>query len=140
MTLKRDALDAVFSDVIREAYDWTCAYSGLVFPDRKGRDAHCSHFISRSYSSTRWYPDNCVLLSAAAHDYLGKHPDEHTDFIRKILGPVRYEWLRERKQRIYRYRPADKKAMRKHYGNELERIRELRKQGVTGYVEVAAYD
>lgn len=138
--MKRDALDAVFSDLIREAYDWTCAYSGVQFPDRKGRDVHCSHFVSRSFNSTRWYPDNACCLSATAHDYLGKHPDEHTDFFRKLLGPVRYEWLKERKRGIYRYRPADKKAMRKHYTAELERVKELRRQGVTGYIEVAAYD
>lgn len=138
--IKRDATDAIFSDVIREAYDWTCAYSGLVFPDRKGRDVHCSHFYSRSFNSTRWYPDNAVCLSAAAHDYLGKHPDEHTDFFRKLLGDTRYQMLRERKQRIFRYRPADKKAMRQHYAEELERIQELRRQGVTGYVEVTPYD
>jgi hypothetical protein len=138
--VKRDALDAVFSDVIREAFDWTCAWSGLYFPDRKGRDVHCSHFISRAYSSTRYYPDNATCLSAAAHDYLGKHPDEHTDFIRKHLGPVRYEWLKARKNKIFRYRPADKAAMRKHYANELERIQALRADGATGYIEIYAYD
>lgn len=138
--MKRDALDAVFSDLIREAYDWTCAYSGLVFPERKGKDVHCSHFISRAFNSTRWFPDNAVCLSAAAHDYLGKHPDEHTDFFRKLLGPYRYDALKARQRGIYRYRAADKKAMRQHYGSELARIRELRAQGVTGYVEVAAYD
>jgi hypothetical protein len=138
--VKRDALDAVFSDVIREAYDWTCQFTGLVFPDRKGRDVHCSHFYSRTFNSTRWYPDNAVCLSASAHDYLGKHPDEHTDFFRKLLGPVRYDMLRARKQGIYRYRPADKAAMRKHYHGELERIRALRSDGIFGPVEVVAYD
>jgi hypothetical protein len=138
--MKRDALDAVFSDVIREAYDWTCAYSGLVFPDRKGKDVQCSHFKSRGYSSTRWFPDNAVCLSASAHTYLTKHPDEHTDFIRKHLGPVRYEELVQRNRRVYRYRPNDKKAMRQHYAQELKRIRALRSEGVTGPVEVVAYD
>lgn len=138
--MKRDALDAVFSDVIRESYDWVCQFSGIYFPDRKGRDVHCSHFYSRTFNSTRWFPDNAVCLSAKAHDYLGKHPDEHTDFIRKILGPVRYEWLKERKRGIFRYRPADKTAMRKHYAQELERIQALRARGATGYIEVAAYD
>jgi hypothetical protein len=140
VALKRDALDAVFSDVIREAYDWTCAYSGLYFPDRKGRDVHASHFYSRTFNSTRWFPDNACCLSAASHDYLGKHPDEHTDFFRRLLGPVRYERLKERKRGIYRYRPADKTAMRKHYAEELERIQGLRARGVTGYIEVVAYD
>jgi hypothetical protein len=138
--VKRDALDAVFSDVIREAYDWTCAYSGLVFPDRKGRDVQCSHFKSRTFNSTRWFPDNAVCLSAAAHNYLSKHPDEHTDFIRRHLGQVRYDELCQRNRRIYRYRAADKAAMRKHYHGELERIRALRAQGISGPVEVVSYD
>jgi hypothetical protein len=138
--VKRDALDAVFSDLIREAYDWTCAYSGLIFPERKGRDVHCSHFISRAFNAVRWFPDNACCLSAASHDYLGKHPDEHTDFFRKLLGPVRYDALKARQRGIYRYRTDDKKAMRKHYGSELERVRALRADGVTGYVEVVAYD
>lgn len=138
--MKRDATDAIFSDVIRESYDWTCTYSGLVFPDRKGRDVHCSHFISRAFNATRWFPDNACCLSAAAHDYLGKHPDEHTDFFRKLLGPVRYDALKERQRGIYRYREADKKAMRKHYAEELERLKELRRQGETGYIAVIAFD
>lgn len=138
--MKRDATDAIFSDVIREAYDWTCAYYGTVFPDRKGREVQCSHFKSRGFNSTRWFPDNAVCLSAAAHTYLGRHPDEHTDFIRKHLGPVRYQELCERNRRIYRYRASDKKAMRQHYAAELERIRALRADGVTGYIEVVAYD
>lgn len=140
MALKRDALDAVFSDVIRESYDWTCALTGRHFPARMGWDVHCSHFISRSYSSVRWFPDNAVCLSAAAHDRLGKNPDEHAEFMRRHLGGVRYDELRARKQRVYRYRPADKKAMRKHYSEELERLLELRRKGVTGYISVVAFD
>lgn len=138
--LKRSPLDAVFSDLIRESYDWTCQFSGLQFPERKGRDVHCSHFISRGYNATRWFPDNCVCLSAASHDYLGKNPDEHDAFMRRHLGDTRYEMLRERKRQIFRYRPHDKKAMQKHYRDELERIRELRVKGVCGPVEVVAWD
>lgn len=138
--MKRDATDAVFSDLIREAYDWACAHCSREFPDRKGRDIHCSHFYSRVYHSTRWFPDNAVALCATCHDHMGKHPDDHTDFFRRVLGEVRYDWLKRRKGGIYRYRASDKKAMRKLYSEELERVRALRAQGVTGYVEVAAYD
>lgn len=138
--IKRDATDAIFSDVIREAYDWTCAFSGIVFPNRKGFDCQCSHFYSRRYLSTRWHPDNAVCLSASAHKFLGEHPDEHTDFLRQMLGPVRYQELRERHNRTYAYRDADKKAIRAHYRDELERLKELRSQGVTGFIEVVPFD
>lgn len=138
--LKRDALDAVFSDLIRESYDWTCARCGTQFPERKGRDIHCSHFYSRIFIATRWFPDNAVCLCAACHDYVGKHPDEHVDLIRRVLGDTRYEWLQARKRQIWRYRQADKKGMRKHYGAELARLRGLRVDGVMGRVEVVAYD
>jgi hypothetical protein len=138
--VKRDALDDVFSQCIREAADWTCEHSGLVFPDRKSRALHCSHVISRQYHGTRWYPDNCASLSAQWHDYMGKHPIEHAAFTRRRLGDVRYEMLRDRGNRTYTYRPHHKAEMRKHFRDELERMLELRRNGVTGLLSFAAYD
>lgn len=138
--MKRDATDAVISDLVREAFDWSCARCSKQFPDRKGRDIHASHFYSRQFSSTRWFPNNLVSLCGSCHDYLGKHPDEHTDFIRRLLGPGAYDMLKDRNRQIYRYRAADKKAMRKHYAEELKRIREHRAQGISGHIEIVAYD
>ncbi len=138
--MRRDVLDAVISDLIRERDDWTCVYSGRQFPNRKGQDVHCSHFFSRSYISTRWFPDNLLCLSAGAHDFVGKNPDAHVALIKRVLGDTRYEALRERRNKIYRYRGADKAAMLKHYRSELERLRALRADGVQGYIEVVAYD
>lgn len=138
--MKRDALDAVVSDLVRERDDWTCQYSGKQFPDRKGRDVHGSHFFSRIYLSVRYFPDNIVTLSAQWHDFVGKNPNAHVALVKRLLGDVRYEALCERKNRIYRYRGPDKTAMRKHYANELERLLSLRAQGVTGHIEVVAYD
>lgn len=138
--IKRDSLDAIFSDVIRESHDWTCVNCNREFPERKGQDIHASHFYSRQFNATRWFPDNAVALCGRCHDFVGKHPDAHTDLIRSLLGAVRYQCLKDRKQRIYRYRPADKKAMRMHFAAELERIRAERMNGVTGYIEVYAYD
>lgn len=138
--MKRDVLDAAVSDVIRESFDWCCARCHKDHPDRKGRDFHASHFKSRSYSSTRYFPDNLTALCAACHDYFGKHPDEHTDFIRGLLGEVRYDMLRDRNRQVYRYRAADKKAMKEHYRSELKRLLDMRRNGVTGYIEVIAFD
>ena len=40
VTLKRDPLDAVFSDLVRERADWTCECCGKYFPERKGSGIH----------------------------------------------------------------------------------------------------
>lgn len=138
--MKRDATDAAFSDCVREAFDWRCARCSLDFPERKGRDVHCSHFYSRSYNSTRWFPDNATCLCAGCHDVVGKQPDEHVKLMVKVLGVRLFEDLQQRKSRIFRYRPADKKAMRKHYQSELVRLRAERRNGVTGFVNLVAYD
>ena len=53
---------------------------------------------------------------------MGKHPDEHTLFIKRRLGDVRYEMLRERVRKNFSYRPHHKAEMRKHFRDELERM------------------
>lgn len=138
--IKRDALDAVFSDCVRESFDWRCARCGREFPDRKGQDAHCSHFISRKFHSLRWWPHNAVLLCATCHAIVTDDPHEHSTLMQKILGSELLGWLLRRKHQIVRYREADKKAMRAHYREELERMRAQRAEGVTGMLTFAAYD
>ena len=148
--IKRAPADAAFSDAIRWSYDWRCQYFAIeerkvvqcemAWPECKGRDAHCSHFKSRSYSSLRYYPDNAVLLCANHHDYVGKNPDAHTAFFKRHLGDIRFEEMIERQKGLYRYRKDDKKAIAKHYRSEVERIKELRNQGRTGYIALVSYD
>lgn len=140
--IKRTSLDAVFSDCVRESADWTCQNYRCkrVFPDRKGQDIHCSHFISRSYNSTRFFPDNALCLCAKCHDEVGKNPDLHVTVMREILGEVRYAELLFRKHQIVRHRNGDRAAMRKHYRRELERMRVERANGATGCLEFVSYD
>jgi hypothetical protein len=139
--MKRDATDAIVSDLIREASDWICERCGLGFPDRKSRAFHASHYFSRAYNATRWFPDNLSGLCGKCHDEVGKDPGAHHYFMLMKLGDVRMSELRIRKNTfIARYKAADKKAMREHYREELERIRALRMEGRRGVVEVVAYD
>lgn len=138
--IKRDSTDAIVSDVVREAADWCCERCQMPFPDRKSRNCHASHFISRKYNSVRFFPDNLTCLCGACHDLLGKDPYEHAKFMETKLGLVRLEELRQRKQRVVRYRNGDKAEMRKHYRGELERLRDLRTAGAVGVLSVVAYD
>lgn len=135
MPLKRDFLDAAFSDLIREAHDWICAKCSRQFPNRKGYDAHCSHFVSRGAGNgLRWNIDNACLLCASCHDYLGKRPDEHTAFFRKLIGDTRWGSLQDAKRSIVKLTRQDKKDMAKHFREELKRIQELRMRGICGYI------
>lgn len=140
MALKRDALDAAFSDAVREAADWMCQRCARPFPERKGQDAHCSHFFSRKYNSTRWFPDNAALLCASCHALVTDDHHEHVTLFRRLLGETRYEWLLKRKQMIVRYRAADKKAMREHFRQQTEAMRAQRLDGVCGSLSLPAYD
>lgn len=140
MALKRDFLDAAFSDLIREMYDWTCARCAKPFPERKGTDAHCSHFYGRGLgNAVRWNLDNACLLCASCHKHLGDRPDEHTVFFRRLIGDVRYEDLRIAKQQTVKLTKKDKQAMARHYREETRRIREARESGVTGYLSAAGW-
>lgn len=140
MALKRDALDALFSDAVREAADWICQRCGRPFPERKGQDIHCSHFFSRKFNATRWFPDNAACLCATCHAVVTDDANEHVTLFRRLLGETRYGWLLQRKRQIVRYRDADKKAMREHFRGQIERMLAERIQGHSGLLMLVAYD
>lgn len=138
--IKRDATDAAFSDAVREAADWTCQRCMRPFPERKGQDIHCSHFFSRKYLSTRWFPDNAASLCASCHSIVSDDHHEHVRLFERLLGSTRYQWLIERKQKIVRYRDADKKAIREHFKAQVEHFKIQRRNGATGCLELASHD
>lgn len=138
--IKRDATDAAFSDAVREAADWICQRCQRPFPERKGQDVHCSHFFSRKYLSTRWFPDNAACLCASCHSIVTDDHHEHVRLFEKLLGPVRYEWLVERKQKLVRYREADKKAIREHFKAQIEHMKMRRLNGDVGGLDLVGFD
>lgn len=138
--IKRTPLDAMVSDLVREAADWACERCGIEFPDRKSRNLHASHYFGRAIDSTRHFLDNVSSLCGGCHKELSSDHDEHYRFMMRRLGEVRYDLLRQRKQKVVRYRASDYKAMREHYRSELERLRAMRADGVQGHIEVVAYD
>lgn len=139
--IKRTGLDDVFSQCVREAADWTCERCGLEFPERKSQALHASHYFSRSIICVRYFPDNVSSLCGACHKLVGDDPDEHRRWMLKRLGEVRYDDLRKRKNTmIVRYKPADKKALRAHFREQLEQMLGLRSRGLIGPLELVAYD
>lgn len=138
--MKRDKYDTLWSDLVREAADWTCERCGREFPERKSQAFHCSHYIGRRYQATRFAPDNCFGLCYPCHNYLGERPHDHKAWAMDQLGVHRYEKLIALGRTTVRRRKAEKESMHKHHREELARILKDRKRGVVGAVAIMPYD
>ena len=118
----------------------------MVFDRQKNgswsKNFHCSHFFGRGAGAAlRWFPLNLTALCGSCHKFLGNAPNEHTAFIKKILGDVLYEELLDRKRiNVMKYTKAEKKEMAAHYRAETKRIMVLRDDGDIGYISLIAWD
>ena len=141
MALKRDKLDAVISDLVRERADWTCECCGLEFPDRKGRGLQASHYFGRANKSVRWHGDNVFAHCTACHFRLGSSPHEFSTWARGTLGETRYDDLVLRAKAPKKYTKADKEEMVAHYRAQLKAIRRRRaEKGEIGYIDFVNWD
>lgn len=137
--IKRDKLDAVFSDLVRERADWTCEYCGRNYSDRR-QGLHCSHLFGRRHKSTRHHPDNAFAHCYGCHQRLGANPAVFVRWAESRLGLTRFEWLMERHQQIVTRTKAEQAELYQHLKSERKRILNMRAQGVTGRLEFVAYE
>jgi len=142
--IKRDFLDKAVSDAVRASWAM-CAHCLMPFDRQKNgswsKNFQCSHYIGRGAgSSLRWFPDNLTALCGSCHRFFGNDPDEHTAFIKKLLGDVRFEELKTRKHKTMKYTKPEKREMAAHYREETKRIMALRDQGEAGYISLVAWD
>ena len=90
--IKRTTGDKYFSDYIREKANWTCERCGKVF-DGPHAAIQNSHYFTRGNPRVRFDPDNCSCLCVGCHDWFTKNPHDHSEFMRRKLGEVRYDAL-----------------------------------------------
>lgn len=140
MSIKRDPLDAVVSDLVRERADWTCEHCHKVFPERKGAGLHCSHYWGRRNRSTRWMGDNLFAHCFGCHQKLGGSPHKFKAWVFKQLGETRYDELTLRANKPRKYTKADRKEMQTHYKAQLVYIRKRRSNGDLGYIDFVNWD
>lgn len=137
-TIRRDKRDIVFSELIRLRPNYVCERCHRVFPDKMGME--CSHVYSRRHKATRWLPDNAFGLCRGCHRTLGENPIEHTYFAREKLGETRFQTLRHRAHTSVKYTKLQMEEIYQHMRGELKRLREMRADGETGYLEIISYD
>jgi len=143
-TVKIQTLDQTFSLAIREQYDYTCAFPECPYCDNHslryiGR-LDCAHYYNRYRASGRWYPDNCAALCREVHVHLEHNKALEVKFFTELLGEVRHEWLVERHQGIFRYKPWERWEMNQHYRAQKLKMEKLRIDGELGYLVLSAWD
>ncbi len=144
-TAGMSTLDTAFRKCIHEAYDYICA-----FPNCPKCGNHsfryadvsieCAHFHNRQASAGRWHPDNVACLCHEQHAYLERHNAEEARFFADLLGETRYDWLIERMQQTFRYKPWERAEMTAHYREQMRKIEGYRMDGRFGPMSVVAWD
>lgn len=132
--IKRTPADAAFSDCIRERANWTCELCGRYYPEGSRMGLHCSHFIGRRNTSTRWEPMNAMALCYGCHSKVGGDPHHHTEIFQERLGDL-YEILLEKKRMIVPKCDRDLRAIAKHFRLQLQEMQKKRANGETGRIE-----
>lgn len=135
MKIRRDPTDAIFSQCIRESYNWTCAYCHKQF-DPGAQNLHASHLFSRRHNSTRWSPENVFAHCFTCHTRLGGDPVTFSTWAASVMGPKKLEALRTKAHMTLKVSKADKAYITAHYRRELERLKDLRGQGHNGFIHL----
>lgn len=136
MAVKIKTVDKYFSRCIRERAEWKCERCGSQH-EQNSMGLHCSHFHGRGKWGVRFDPDNCEALCYGCHSYMEQHPMLHTERFIEVYGQGMFDILQEKANdtRLGRMAKRAEAEIRKHYRTELERMKELRAQGVTGRIE-----
>jgi len=131
--MKRDKLDVVFSNLVRERANYICEVCGNNYRYRT-QGLHCSHLWGRRNRSTRWHPENAAAKCFGCHKKLSERPVEFGEWIEKHLGK-RFNFVRRAANTPIKFTKLERDDMCRFYTKELARLQALRKEGIEGRIE-----
>ena len=132
--MKRDKHDKVFSDLIREAYDWTCCRCGKYYPEGFRQGLHCSHIHSRRHKATRWHVWGAVAHCFGCHRWFGENPTESAPWLGDYIGRERVDYVRSLAHSDGKIYVKAKEEIYAHNKKELERVMKLPRDIIEKYV------
>lgn len=137
--IKVTPADGWFSKCVRERVNWTCERCGKQYPEGHRQGLHCSHHHRRGNWGIRFDPMNAESLCYGCHSHEGGTQGR----INACLTDAEQEILTDKKNdtglgKLVR-KTKGKGDIAKHYKAELERMRSLRAEGVTGRIEFDNY-
>ena len=134
MAIKRDSLDAAFSNLVRERVNNISEYSGKPGP------LECCHIYGRRRRSVRWHPMNAVALTHFEHRQFTENPLAFTAWLKSHVGIAHLHTLAEIAAPIRKFSPRELAGLLAHYTAELERLRTARSNGRLGRIEFSFPD
>ena len=138
MALKRDALDAIFSKLVRQRSGWTCEACHINL-EHETVNCHCAHIIGRRITRLRHDPRNAMTLCASCHFYYTDRPMEWTAFVRKECGDSVMDELIRLSNESCKFPKGWKKEALAHYKSEEKRLAAARAENYTGRFEFVGY-
>ena len=140
--IKRDALDAIFSECIRAARNCCEAHGEEMYQGNTkcSGGLECAHIHSRRYQIVRHDPTNVLSLCSAHHRWYTDHPVFFSEFCERYLGRDHLDLLREKLNGPpHKWLKGMKAEARAHYREQLKRVIRERDCGVTGKIDVVGY-
>lgn len=139
--IKRDALDALFSEYIRTRDNWTCQVCGKKFdPDdgnsRKG--LHCAHCFSRATKQTRWDESNAVAMCGWCHsnprneNAMDSNVKEKYKWFRGRLGDTAFDIMEFRFRNAGKFTKPDKYSLKRVFADELKKLKQKNEGAILG--------
>lgn len=137
--IKRDRIDSVFSELVRERANWSCENCGRYFSEGNRYGIHCSHLAGRRRSSLRHHPLGAVAHCRGCHQKLGEDPIGFCEWIKNHFSEDDYQRFLERKNRIVKLTKRDKDELYQWLKDQLKIMKGLRAKGHTGYLQFNAW-
>lgn len=125
MAIKRDKLDAVFSDLVRERAGWRSEYSS-----RTDGQLECCHVYGRRKRSVRWHPMNAFCLTHDEHRHFTENPIAFAHFVNAKLGSDNVYELSKLANTPLKLTQRQREGLYQHYKEELRLMQEMRAEGV----------
>ena len=128
MPVKRNKLDIVHSDIIRERVNYNCERCHNNF--RNG-GLDCSHVVPRRHVATKWHPLCSVAHCRSCHRILTDSPIKHTRWSEEYFGVALVDEMTLVANTPVKWTKAMREDIYRHMRLELKQMEIIRAAGVT---------
>ena len=138
MAIRRNKLDIVFSNLIRERANWYCEVCCTNFRYGGGM-LDCAHIMGRRSVATRWHPLNAVSMCRSDHLFFTEHPFDFADWCRGHFGGDVVSELQRVANTPVKWTKKDREEIYQHYKRELKRLEEKRANGYMLKIDIVPH-
>lgn len=123
--LKRDSLDALFSNYVRTRDNWTCQRCKKYYPEGERQGLHCAHIFSRRHKGIRWHPENAIALCYGCHSYFTGYPFYFLTWVAERMGRERFDSLKYMSSRTTKLTKGDLEIIKKDLKAKLADLKKV---------------